>query len=188
MPPVGRTDLVLVDLVVAAVRFAIFANAGPVTGANGEALQRDDRHSRYLPVTPRLCLTCDLTRNPESFMHTKQDFTNELKGTIQGGFVDLETVQRINTCTAKCAEDLVLGRVESDYARDLTARYSRFRVETESKRFREPKGFLVANRTRCNAKDQLASSWEGGRRFQRANYLPKGRFGSEAVIRSSRPE
>lgn len=77
---------------------------------------------RYLPVTPRLCLTCDLTRNPGSFMHTEQDFTKEPTGTIQGGFVDLETVQRINTCTAKCAEDLVFGSVESDYARDVTAR------------------------------------------------------------------
>jgi hypothetical protein len=109
---------------------------------------------RYLPVTPRLCLTCDLTRNPGSFMHTKQDFTKEPKGTIQGGFVNLETVLRINACIAKCAEDLVLGSVESDYARGLTARYSKFRVETESMRFREPKGFLIANRTRCKSKHQ----------------------------------
>src|SRR5271155_1147349 len=42
---------------------------------------------RYLPVTPRLCLRCDLTRNP-SFMHTPQDFTQEPKGSIQGGFID----------------------------------------------------------------------------------------------------
>jgi hypothetical protein len=82
-------------------------------------------------------------------MHTNQDFAMEPKGTIQGGFIDWQTVQRINACTVKCAEDLVLGSAESDYARDLTARYSRFRVETESKRFREPRGFLIANRTRC---------------------------------------
>jgi hypothetical protein len=44
---------------------------------------------------------------------------------------------------------LVLGSVESDYARDLTARYSGFHVQTESKRFRERSGFLIANRTRC---------------------------------------
>jgi hypothetical protein len=112
---------------------------------------------QYLPMTPRLCLTCDLTRNPGSFMHTKRDFTKEPKGTIRGGFVNLETVHAINTCTAKCAEDLVLTTVESDYARDLTARYSRFRVETETKRFKEPKGVLIANRRRCiESKDQPA--------------------------------
>jgi hypothetical protein len=114
---------------------------------------------RYLPVTPRLCLTCDLTRNPEWFMHTKQDFTQEPRGTIRGGFVELKTVQRINTCTAKCAEDLVLGSAESDYARGLTGRYSQFRVETESMRFREPRGFRIATRTRCiESKEQLAKS------------------------------
>jgi len=104
---------------------------------------------RYLPVTPRLCLTCDLTRNPERFIHTEQDFAQEPKGTVQGGFVDLETVQKINTCTAKCAEDLVLSSVESDYARDLTVLHSRFHVETEFNRFRTGNGFVIANRTRA---------------------------------------
>jgi hypothetical protein len=104
---------------------------------------------RYLPVTPRLCVKCDLTRNL-GIMRMEPDFTKEPKGTIRGGFVGAETVRRINICTVKCAEDLVLSRVESDYARDLTARYSKFRVETETKRFRQPTGFLIANRTRCN--------------------------------------
>lgn len=111
----------------------------------------------YLPVTPKLCLRCDLTRNPDAFMHTKQDFTQEPKGTVQGGYINLETVQRINTCTVKCAEQLVLSSVESDYARDLTARYSRFHVETESTRLRERDGVLISNRTRCvERKDPLA--------------------------------
>jgi len=104
---------------------------------------------RYLPVTPKLCLTCDLTLNPERFLHTEQDFTKEPKGTIRGGFVNLETVQRINICIAKCAENLVLSSAESEYARDLTSRYSRFRVDTESRKIRERGGFLIANRTRC---------------------------------------
>lgn len=103
---------------------------------------------RYLPVTPRLCITCDLTRNKE-FWDMERDFTKEPLGTIRGGFVGPGIVEMVNACTAKCAEDLVLGSAESDYARDLTARYSKFRVETEAKRFREPTGFLIANRTRC---------------------------------------
>ena len=90
-------------------------------------------------------------------MHTKREFTKEPRGTIRGGFVNLETVLGINTCTAKCAEDSVLSTVESDYARDVTARYSRFHVETEVKRFQEPKGVLIAHRRRCiESKDQPA--------------------------------
>jgi Protein of unknown function (DUF4238) len=104
---------------------------------------------RLLPVTPKLCLRCDLTRNAKGFPNTARDFTKEPQGTIRGGLVDQETIHKINICTAKCAEDLVLGSVESDYVRDLTARYSGFHVETESKRFRERTGFLIANRTRC---------------------------------------
>ena len=104
---------------------------------------------RYLSVTPRLCLACDLTRSPETFMHTEQDFTNEPKGTIRGGFVNSETVQRINTCIAKCAEDLVFSSAESDYVRDLSVRYSKFHVVAENKRFREPRRFVIATRTRC---------------------------------------
>ncbi len=113
---------------------------------------------RYLPVTPRLCIRCDLTRNPRGFRNMDDlDFTKEPLGTIRGGFVGPSIVEKVNACTAKCAEDLVLGSAESDNARDLTARYSRFRVETESRRFREHRGFLIANRTRCiESKDRLS--------------------------------
>jgi uncharacterized protein DUF4238 len=104
---------------------------------------------RYLPVTPKLCITCDLARNPRNLCDMQHDFTKEPLGTIRGGFVGPGIVERVNACTAKCAESLVLGSTKSEYARDLTARCSLFRVETESRRFREHRGFLIVNRTRC---------------------------------------
>src|SRR5256885_115640 len=116
------------------------------------------RHGRHLVWPPAvhstssdhikaLCIKCDLTRKPEC-VDTMPDFTRSPMGTIRGGAIDLETVKRINIWIAKCAEDLVLCSDESDYVRDLTERYARFRVETESKVFRRGRGFVVANRTR----------------------------------------
>ena len=68
---------------------------------------------------------------------------------IVGLVGDLGTVERVNAWIVKCAENLVLTGAESSYTQELAAWYSRFRVETELRRFREPKVFLIANRTRC---------------------------------------
>jgi hypothetical protein len=103
---------------------------------------------RILPLTPRLCVACDLTHVPKAIREMPPDFTQFPLGTIRGGLVDLNTVTRINICIVKCAEDLVLCGFENDYVRDLTRTYSAFRVETESARFKTSKGFLVSNRTR----------------------------------------
>lgn len=104
---------------------------------------------RYLPVTPRLCIMCDLSRNPAGWPDKARDFSKEPLGTIRGGPVGRGIVERVNAWTAKCAEDLVLGSAESDYARDLAARYSKFRVETESETFQEAGRHVIAHRTRC---------------------------------------
>jgi uncharacterized protein YfdQ (DUF2303 family) len=127
-----------------------------ICGKRRYFVYRDDCGSvpfvRYLPVTPMLCLRCDLTRNPEEFMHSTQDFTQEQKETIQAGFVNVETVetvQRINTRTAQCPQNLVLSSDNIDYARGHTTRYSRFRVEIESTRLRDHRGIFITNRTRC---------------------------------------
>jgi hypothetical protein len=102
---------------------------------------------RYLPVTPRLCLMCDLTQNPRAVQQTP-DFQQEPKGTIRGGFVPVEMIHRINISVAKCAEELVLSSSDSDYVRSLTAKYSSFRVEHQSIRLKMPNGFLIQGRTR----------------------------------------
>jgi hypothetical protein len=103
---------------------------------------------RLLPVTPRFCIMCDLTTVPKHVLEAKPDFSKVPIAGVRGDAIRLQTVERVNASIVKCAEDLVITGVESDYVRDLTSTYSRFRVETESARFREPKGFLIANRTR----------------------------------------
>lgn len=103
---------------------------------------------RLLPVTPKLCLMCDLTRVPEHVRNAKPDFSKPPIAGVRGGFVDPRTIEQVNACVAKCAEDIVLTSGESDYVRDLTSKYSRFRVETQSAKFPANKGFLIASRTR----------------------------------------
>jgi hypothetical protein len=103
---------------------------------------------RFLPVTPRLCLMCDLTKNPKTLRDTKPDFEQEPSGTVHGGLVAVEMVHRINTAVAKCAEELVLASNDNKYVRELTEKYSKFRVEHQSARFSVPRGFLIQNRTR----------------------------------------
>jgi hypothetical protein len=102
---------------------------------------------RFLPMTPRLCLMCDLTRKPE-FARSAPDFSRPSQGNIRGGKAESVTVERINIAIAKCAEELVITTGEDDYVQDLTAKYARFRVETESMRMRQHKGFLIGSRTR----------------------------------------
>ena len=104
---------------------------------------------RYLPLTPKLCLECDLTRHRERFTNVAADFSQPPQGIIRGGRVTLKGVEQINTYVVKCAEDLVLTSGESEYARTLTARYAGFRVVSQSMRVESPRGVYIANRTRC---------------------------------------
>jgi Protein of unknown function (DUF4238) len=91
--------------------------------------QRD--HFQILPITPKLCLMCDLTKKPE-LRDTTPDFTKPPQGKIEIVDVPLETVERINITIAKSAESLVLSSSENQYVKDIAAKYSKFRVENES--------------------------------------------------------
>jgi hypothetical protein len=107
--------------------------------------QRD--HFQILPITPKLCLMCDLTKKPE-LRDTAPDFTKPSQGKIEIVDVPLETVERINTTIAKSAESLLLSSGETQYVKDLAAKYSKFRVENESTMTRQGKGFVIAHRAR----------------------------------------
>ena len=104
---------------------------------------------RYLPVTPRLCLMCDLTPLPPRIRDATPDFSKKPFKTVRGGQVGQGIVEQVNMWTVKCAEDLVLTTGESNYARDLTARYARFGIDSEVTRFPTSRGYLLSNRTRC---------------------------------------
>jgi hypothetical protein len=73
---------------------------------------------RFLPITPRLCLMCDLSRRADELHDDEPDFNQPPKGGIRGGLVEATTLEHINIWTARCAEDLILCSDESSYVRD----------------------------------------------------------------------
>lgn len=116
--------------------------------------QRD--HFQILPITPKLCLSCDLTKKPE-LRDITPDFTKAPQGKIEIVAVTLEAVQRINTTLAKSAEILVLSGSDNEYVKYLAAKNSKFRVENESTMVRHGNKFVIASRSRVIEKAQKSS-------------------------------
>jgi len=104
---------------------------------------------RFLPITPRLCLMCDLTEHHNQLRKTAVDFTNEPIGGVRGGVAEPTTVEKINGHVATCAEELVFCGGESAYAQELARRYSRFRVEFQPIMIPSPRGYIIGSRTRA---------------------------------------
>jgi hypothetical protein len=103
-------------------------------------------HPLYLPITPKLCLTCDLSKQRD--LPELPDFAKAPKGKVTGGDASLETVRRINVITAKSAEDLILTGDESDYAQLLATTYAKYHVEHETQMVRQGEAYLIGARSR----------------------------------------
>jgi hypothetical protein len=103
-------------------------------------------HVLYLPVTTKICVTCDLTKQRD--LPEEPDFTQAPKGNVTGSDAPLETVRRINVITAKSAEDLILTGAESEYAASLATTYAKYHVETESEMTRMGNSYLIGHRSR----------------------------------------
>jgi len=103
-------------------------------------------HALYLPITPKLCLTSDLTEQHD--LSDQPDFVKAPLGTVIGSKASLETVRRINVITAKSAEDLILTGDECDYAHLLATTYRNYHVEHESQMVRQGKAYLIGARSR----------------------------------------
>ena len=103
---------------------------------------------RYLPVTPGICLSCDLT---EGYADRDEEPDCELppRGGIRGGNVTPATVRRVNVCTVKCAENLVFTGSEDDGVRRMVAKYAGFRVEGEFLKVPTRDGYYLGSRTRA---------------------------------------
>jgi hypothetical protein len=100
----------------------------------------------YLPLTPKLCVTCDLTKLPQ--LPEAPDFTQAPKGKVAGSDASLETVRRINVITAKSAEDLIITAEESNYVQDLATTYAKYHVEHESQMTKQGNTYLIGHRSR----------------------------------------
>ncbi|MGY3659233.1 hypothetical protein ACVJ19_005896 [Bradyrhizobium sp. USDA 376] len=103
-------------------------------------------HALYLPITPKLCVTCDLTKQRD--LAEQPDFTKAPKGMVIGNDASLETVRRINVYTAKSAEDLIITAEESEYAQFLATTYAKYHVEHESQMVRTGNAYLIGHRSR----------------------------------------
>ena len=101
-----------------------------------------------LPMTPRMCVVCNLGQNASIFRSINPDFERKPEGIVRGGKVNIETVGCINIIVAKCAEEIILTGGESEYVRQLAATYATFRVETEFKSYRTERGIALCHRTR----------------------------------------
>lgn len=113
---------------------------------------------RFLPITPKMAIMCDLTEHGHRFMNSEPNFEQPPAEWISGGLAELRTVKKINECVVKCAEDLVLCSGESDYVKDLTERFARFSVENESMTIRTGRGFLLGSRTRATERKTEAAA------------------------------
>lgn len=92
---------------------------------------------RILPITPRICLSSDLSKLDAQFREptTKPDFRLPPAGTVKSTLADTELVSLLNAGVAMCAEDLVLSSRPSDYARDLAATHAKYRLEAQTTEF-----------------------------------------------------
>ncbi len=103
---------------------------------------------RYLPITPRVCLSCQLTKG-HADQDEEPDFELSPRGDIWGSNINLETVLSVNVCTAKCAESLVFTGAENDGVRQMVAKYADFRVEGEFLKIPIRDGYQLGSRTRA---------------------------------------
>ena len=103
---------------------------------------------RYLPVTPAICLRCDLTEG-RADPDEEPDFELRPRGEIRGGNVTPDTVRRVNVCTAKCAESLIFTDAENDGVRRLATKYAGFRVEGSFFRIPTSNGYYLGSQTRA---------------------------------------
>lgn len=90
--------------------------------------------TRYLPITPRLCLSVNFSPNRVKPLDREKpsiDLQRPPMGTIRGGDITAMGARIINRAVVQCAEDLVFSSVESEGIRKLVSRYAKYRVESE---------------------------------------------------------
>jgi len=102
---------------------------------------------RYLPISPRMCLSCDIAANYKG-RDVTPDFDIPPEGGIRGGHVSPQVARNVNVSIAKCAENLVFTGAEDDGIRRMVEKYAGFRVDVEFQKIPAPGGHYIASRTR----------------------------------------
>jgi hypothetical protein len=103
---------------------------------------------RFLSVTPRTCIVCDMTSVATATRDAEPDFTVMPMGTVRGRAVDRQSVDRINTHTAMCAEDLLLCGEPAASVQRLASEFAEHRVVSQAITIPLGKEFLIGSRVR----------------------------------------
>lgn len=122
----------------------------------GERWSTGGSFLRFLSISPRTCLVCEMTSVPAAIRDGQPDFAVPPLGLVRGGPVDRQTVDRINTHTAMCAESLVLCDEPSEYVKNLAAQFADHRIVAEAISIPLGKEFLIGSRVRVVAKPRSA--------------------------------
>lgn len=124
----------------------------------GEAWASSSPFYRILPITPRICISSDLSKLDRRFIEPKArpDFNLPPAATVKGVEADAELVNLLNAGVAMCADDLVLSCRPSDHVRDLTARYAKHRLQAETMKFEQGGSHYFGGRMRAVAPTEHA--------------------------------
>jgi hypothetical protein len=102
--------------------------------------------TRYLPITPRLCIVCE-PMHPE-IMRGKFELTDPPKGRVRFATTSKDHIKEINRVIVKCAEDLVLSSEKLASVEALAKKYAKFRMVSDFYKMRLPDGHLGISHTR----------------------------------------
>ncbi len=101
---------------------AAFDDPGPWRG-------QPPRLPRYFPITPRLCVSCDmsLTRRVEN----PPDFSLPPLGTVAAATPPPTDIKRVNKAIVLCAEDLVISSQKLPSLEALAQKYAGWRIDVD---------------------------------------------------------
>lgn len=79
---------------------------------------------RYLPITPKLCLYCEML--PHKRYEAQPDFSQSPEGVIRVGEATRAYVRRVNKAIVQCAESLVISPSKLPSIEALGRKYAKY--------------------------------------------------------------
>jgi hypothetical protein len=104
---------------------------------------------KYFPLTPRVCLYCDMSAAALMLRHEAEpDLSRPPQGVLKRARTPLSAVRRVNRAVVQCAEELVFSSANLPSIDALVKKYARYRVEMDFIEIRKPRSVLLGMHTR----------------------------------------
>jgi hypothetical protein len=104
---------------------------------------------RYFPLTPRVCLYCDMSEAALTLRRDSEpDFSRTPQGILKRAQIPLRGIREVNRAVVQCAEDLVFSSTDLPSIDSLVKEYARYRVEMDFIEIRKPGSILHGMSTR----------------------------------------